>query len=335
MIVTVTGHAKINLYLKIVDRLPNGYHRLESMMQSLLLHDVLELEPTGHGISFSYEWVDPVQQGASYAAVLGDMDVAGEIPRDQHNLAWKAAELLRRYCRVERSVSIRLRKAIPMAAGLAGGSADAAAVLLGLNKMWQLNLDLPELMTLGAQLGADVPFCLAGGSKFCTGIGDVVSDAPAAPSWSVLLVKPNFSVSTAEVYRRWDEGGFGEDRQEMASWEGLRCALESQDLAAVGRNLYNELEWASQALVPEIGAWKELTAATGPKGVLMTGSGPTVFALYETESEALAAANQLADLPKTPGPAQIIVTKLWMYGCRVGIYGGSCNEETSETGSIG
>lgn len=324
MIVTATAHAKINLYLRVLERLPNGYHRLESVMQSLLLHDEVGLATRPQGIFLSYTWVDPVQQGASFAVDLGDQGQASVIPSDERNLAWRAAELLQRNYRIQQGVHIQLRKAIPQAAGLAGGSADAAAVLLGLNKLWHLNLGLPELMTLGAKLGADVPFCLAGGTKLCTGIGDVVSDAPSAPVWPVLLVKPGFSLSTAEVYRHWDEGSYGRnDGQAVGGWEGLCQSLEYQDVASVGKRLYNELEFVSRDIAPQLVAWKALISQTHPKGVAMTGSGPTLFALYGTESEAVAAAQTLVASPNAPGPAQVMVTKTWTHGCGLATCGGS------------
>lgn len=322
VIFTARGHAKINLYLRIVERLPDGYHRLESMMQSLSLYDEVELMEKDAGISVSYVWVDPVQQGASFAATIGEV-LNPALPCDRRNLAWRAAELIQSHCRIERGVEIRLRKAIPMAAGLAGGSADTAAVLLALNRMWDLGLDPDGLMTLGARLGADVPFCLVGGSKFCTGIGDVVSEAPPVPGWPVLLVKPSFSISTPEVYRRWDEGCLGKSDRVRVSWEEMQEALKYKDVALVGRRLYNELELVSESLQPQIAQWKALIADTGPRGILMTGSGPTLFALYEAETEALAAAETLVNSAKAPGPAQIMVTKTWTHGCEQAVCGGS------------
>ncbi|MFA7468299.1 MAG: 4-(cytidine 5'-diphospho)-2-C-methyl-D-erythritol kinase, partial [Desulfotomaculaceae bacterium] len=175
----VKAHAKINLLLDVVGIRPDGYHELKTVMQTLSLSDdvLLETAPI----------IDLAVDGANLTA-------------GPENLAYRAADLLKQRTGYRGGAAVRLIKKIPLAAGLAGGSADAAAVLRGLNKMWNLGLRMDDLFHLGAELGSDVPFCLWGGIAMCQGRGEMVTPLPALPSAGVLLVKPCFGVSTADVY---------------------------------------------------------------------------------------------------------------------------------------
>ncbi|MCL2338240.1 MAG: 4-(cytidine 5'-diphospho)-2-C-methyl-D-erythritol kinase [Firmicutes bacterium] len=262
------AHAKINLLLDVSGIRPDGYHELITVMQSLLLGDDLLLEPAPE-ISLTVE--------------------GAELPGGPANLAWRAADLLRRRTGYRGGVAIRLNKRIPLAAGLAGGSADAAAVLRGLNKMWRLELGRGELSRLGAELGSDVPFCLGGGTALCRGRGELVTRLPALPAAGVLLVKPSFGVSTADVYRRydaWPEISHPNSRR-------MLTAVATADLSAVAGSLGNKLEPVALAMHPEIGWIKEAVAAAGAAGVLMSGSGPTVFGLFPDQPSAVWAADRI------------------------------------------
>ncbi len=261
----VKAHAKINLLLDVADTRPDGYHELTTVMQTLSLCDDVSLEPAPE-ISLTVEGAD--------------------LTAGQDNLAWRAAELLRQLTGFRGGAAIRLIKRIPLAAGLAGGSADAAAVLLGLNKMWQLGLGMHDLSLLGAKLGSDVSFCLWGGTALCRGRGELVTPLPALPPAGVLLVRPPFGVSTADVYRRYDAlpGPVRQDSRRMLT------AVKNMDLSGVARNLGNSLERVTTAMHSEIGLIKDAIAAAGAAGVLMSGSGPTVFGLFPDPQSAVRAA---------------------------------------------
>jgi len=276
----VKAHAKINLLLDVSGIRPDGYHELTTLMQTLSLCDDVLLEPAPE----------------INLAVEGSGLTAGP-----ENLAWRAAGLLRQRTGYRGGAGIRLIKRIPLAAGLAGGSADAAAVLLGLNKMWRLDLGMRDLSQLGAELGSDVPFCLWGGTALCRGRGELVTPLPALPPAGVLLVKPHFGVSTADVYRRYDalpDPGHPDSRR-------MLTAVENADLSGVAKNLGNSLERVTLAMHPEIGLIKDAVAAAGATGVLMSGSGPTVFGLFPDPPSAVRAAGRIKK------------DEYWVRACRI------------------
>ncbi len=264
----VKAHAKINLLLDVVGIRPDGYHELKTVMQTLSLSDdvLLETAPI----------IDLAVDGANLTA-------------GPENLAYRAADLLKQRTGYRGGAAVRLIKKIPLAAGLAGGSADAAAVLRGLNKMWNLGLRMDDLFHLGAELGSDVPFCLWGGIAMCQGRGEMVTPLPALPSAGVLLVKPCFGVSTADVYRRYDTLA----KPGHPDISKMLTAVKNADMSGVAKNLGNSLEDVTLALHPEIGLIKEEIAATGATGVLMSGSGPTVFGLYADPPSAVRASGMI------------------------------------------
>ncbi len=203
----------------------------------------------------------------------------GFVPNDHRNLAYKAAELLKERFAVSQGVNIYITKCIPVAAGLAGGSSDAAATLKGLNQLWKLGLSTDELAILGAEIGSDVSFCVYGGTALATGRGEVIKAIPSPPSCWVILAKPPIGVSTADVYKRLDL------RQiKHAPTENMLEAIEQQDFKAICHNLHNVLESVTLDMYPEVKRIKEQMARFGADGVLMSGSGPTVFGLVEHES---------------------------------------------------
>lgn len=261
----IKARAKINLALDVLGTRPDGYHELETVMQTLALHDGVEITPAPE--------IELVVEGAA-------------LPAGPENLAFRAAELLRRHAGYNGGARIKLVKRIPLAAGLAGGSADAAAVLRGLNEFWGLGLGQDELSVLGAEAGSDVPFCLRGGTALARGRGEVIHPLPGLPPLGVILVKPPFGVSTAGVYRLFDTI---DDNPKRPDCRGMVEAVCRGDVDGVVSRLGNALEAVTISLYPVIGEIKSRLAGAGALGVLMSGSGPTVFGLFpEYRSAALA-----------------------------------------------
>ena len=259
---SLKAHAKINLTLEVLGKRPDGYHEVAMIMQSVSLHDTVTLSLRDSGISLACDRPD--------------------LPCDSGNLAFRAADLLRREVGVARGVQIELTKRIPLAAGLAGGSTDAAAVLKGLNRLWQLALPAAELERLAARLGSDVPFCLRGGTSLATGRGEILTPLPDFPGHGVVLVNPPLQVSTAWVYGNY-RGVAVNRRGDISS---LRRSIEQQDFSAVAGAVFNDLETVTIPAYPQVAAIKEQLLQAGAAGVLMSGSGPTVFALTPDRASA-------------------------------------------------
>lgn len=261
----VRAYAKLNLSLDVLGRRPDGYHDMRMVMQTVGLTDTLRLE-TGTGRPLSME------------------SSLGFLPADEHNLAAAAALRLCREVGADPSgLSIRLDKTIPVCAGLAGGSADAAAVLRGLNGLMGLGLTGERLEEIGALVGSDVPYCVRGGTALAEGRGELLTDlSPLPPCW-VVLCKPAFSVSTPELFRTLD----GCRIRRRPDTAGLLAALEEGDLTGVARRMYNVFE---DALPPrrsqEIEAIKLTLIHHGALGASMSGTGPTVFGLFDRQEGA-------------------------------------------------
>ena len=266
---SLKAHAKINLTLEVLGKRPDGYHEVAMIMQSVSLHDTVTLSLRDSGISLACDRPD--------------------LPCDSGNLAFRAADLLRREVGVARGVQIELTKRIPLAAGLAGGSTDAAAVLKGLNRLWQLALPAAELERLAARLGSDVPFCLQGGTSLATGRGEILTALPDFSGHGVVLANPPLQVSTAWVY-----GNFRGSNQCRPEVSRLRQWLGQQDFSAVAAALFNDLESVTIPAYPQIAAIKEQLLQAGAAGVLMSGSGPTVFALAPDPAAAGEVAGRVA-----------------------------------------
>lgn len=253
--ITIPAHAKINLTLDVLGKLPDGYHKIRTVMQSLELHDTLEIYEGSQGITLS-----------------SDSKV---IPLGPDNLVYKAARLLQEHSGLERAVHIHIKKRIPVAAGLGGGSANAAAALLGLNRFWELGLSPEELMELGGKIGADVPFCIMGKTALAEGKGEKLTSLPSPPPMGVVLVKPGFGVSTAQVYKLFDR---------LSSVPGpytdsMIKALKRGKIEDIVSCLGNALEPVTAGMYSKIRKIKSLLKKAGAMGVEMSGSGPTVFGL--------------------------------------------------------
>jgi 4-diphosphocytidyl-2-C-methyl-D-erythritol kinase len=273
------AYAKINLALDVLGRRPDGYHEVEMVMQNIALHDLVILEGRPGG-EISLRCSDP------------------GIPREE-NLAYRAALLLKEEYGVKEGVAIYIEKRIPVAAGLAGGSTDAAAVLRGLNKLWHLDLCRAELQELGKNLGADVPYCIQGGTCLARGIGEILTQLPSLPPAWLVLAKPPGGLATGAVYRGLDLTRL----KYRPRFKALITALEAGSLEGVAANLGNVLQGVSEGLVPEIALLRRALLARGALGSLMTGSGPTVFGLVAEEKKARAVAKKL----QQEFPAAVII----------------------------
>jgi 4-diphosphocytidyl-2-C-methyl-D-erythritol kinase len=256
----VKAPAKINLSLDVLHKREDGYHEVEMIMTTIDLADRLELT------LLAQDEIKIISHNRF-------------VPDDQRNLAYQAALLLKERYHVKSGVEIAIEKAIPVAAGLAGGSSDAAAVLRGLNKLWKLGLSVDQLATIGAEIGSDVSFCVYGGTALATGRGEIIKKLPAAPTCWVVLAKPFIGVSTADVYRRLNLNGIHHPKtKEMIQ------AIEKGDYEGVCGHVGNVLEEVTFALHPEVAQIKEQMKRFGADAVLMSGSGPTVFGLVHHDS---------------------------------------------------
>ncbi len=252
--------AKINLALDVLYKRPDDYHEVEMVMTTVDLADRIEL-----------------------AEIAGkDIKIISHnryVPDDSRNLAYQAANLLKQRFNISSGVAITIEKNIPVAAGLAGGSSDAAATLRGLNKLWKLGLSLDDLATLGAEIGSDVSFCVYGGTALAKGRGEIITHLPAPPSCWVVLAKPTIGVSTADVYKRLDL-----QNVQHPNVPKMIEAINDHDFKGVCAHLGNVLENVTLTLYPEVYHIKEQMKKFGADAVLMSGSGPTVFGLIEHDS---------------------------------------------------
>ena len=276
--------AKINLGLDVLGRRENGYHDVRMIMQSVYLYDRVFLKKKEEaGIT--------LRTNLHY------------LPVDESNIAWKAADLLMREFELEGGLDIELEKHIPVAAGLAGGSSNAAAVLFGMNRMYRLGLNMEQLMERGLTLGADVPYCIMRGTVLAEGIGEKLSRLPAPPACTVLLAKPPVNVSTRQVYEELD----AESEWRHPDIDGILRGLEQHDLGQIAGSMGNVLEQVTVRHYPVIAQIKQIMKEQGALNALMSGSGPTVFGLFEERGQA----NMARKLIREQGLArQIYVTEL-------------------------
>ena len=273
--------AKLNLTLDITGVREDGYHLLSSVMQTIDLHDDIILEKKEEGITLRL--------------ICEGNEASGHdtIPEGSDNLVCRAAGLMLSE-HGSGGVAITLVKRIPAAAGMGGGSADAAAVLRGINRLYGMGLSDEKLCEAGVKLGADVPFCVMGGTRLCRGIGEVMTELKPAGNISLVYVKPAVDVPTGKIYRMYDETGAKGARPDN---EGLCRLLNRGNVTAGELSAYlgNVFEPLAISLHPVIGEIKEALMDTGAAGSLMTGSGPTVFGLYDDAAQARAAAEKIGE----------------------------------------
>jgi len=257
--IKVKAHGKINLTLDVLGRYSSGYHQIRSVMQSIALADILRVEMADAGLDLQAE--------------------ISSLPT-RENLAYRAAELFFTAAGLPGGARIILEKNLPIAAGLAGGSADAAAVLWALNRLYHTPFSLPELQKLAVKLGADVAFCLQGGTLLAEGIGEQLSELPAIGPFEFVLVKPNPSISTKQVYQTLEENAYG-DRY---TGKLVAALQQGKEITCCFGNI---LEPISTSLVPEIALWRERLVQAGAEASFMSGSGPTVVGVFTLRKPAV------------------------------------------------
>ena len=252
--------AKINLSLDVLHKRSDGYHEVEMVMTTIDLADRIELT------NLSDDTIKILSHNRF-------------VPDDGRNLAYQAAQLLKEKMNIKKGVAISIDKVIPVAAGLAGGSSDAAATLKGLNRLWDLGLSMDELAELGAEIGSDVSFCVYGGTALASGRGEKIKHLPAPPNCWVILAKPTIGVSTADVYKNLDL-----KNMTHPNTKAMVSALEHGNYHDICSNLGNVLESVTLDMHPEVSQIKDQMERFGADAVLMSGSGPTVYGLVQYES---------------------------------------------------
>lgn len=268
---------KINLGLDVIGRRDNGYHDVRMVMQTLYLYDNVVLEKkTEPGIE--------IESNLFF------------LPKDDNNIAYKAAKLLIDEFQIQGGIKITLDKHIPVAAGMAGGSSNAAAVLYGMNRMFGLGLSQEELMERGVVLGADVPYCIMRGTVLAGGIGEVLTPLAPMPKCQILIAKPPISVSTKLVYEKLDS----KEIEQHPDIDGIIAGLEAGDLSAVASSMGNVLEKVTVEEYPVIAQIKECMLRGGALGAMMSGSGPTVFGIFKDRRTV----KQASELVKEQGLAR-------------------------------
>lgn len=264
--------AKINLGLDVTGKRPDGYHEVRMIMQNIQMFDQLEIERSEQpGIR--------IETNLSF------------LPCNENNLVYKAADLLMKEFDIREGLDVKLSKFIPVAAGMAGGSSDAAAVMVGVNRMFQLGLSVGELMERGVKIGADVPYCIMRGTALAEGIGEKLTKLPPMPFCYVLIGKPGINVSTKFVYGNLDLKKI----EHHPDIDGIRQAIEQKDLKGIASRMENVLELVTCPAYPVIDDIKNLMIREGALNAMMSGSGPTVFGLFEDKDTAQKAYETLRD----------------------------------------
>lgn len=260
--IKIDAHAKVNLSLDVLRRKENGYHELSMIMQEISLRDVVtikEIDDNNNTVEISCD--------------------RKEVPIDERNIVHSAFKLMSKRYNIDKSVSIFIEKNIPISGGLAGGSTDAAAVLKGLNELWNLGLSKEELMEIGVEIGADVPFCIMGGTALSEGIGEKLTALRPFKDKLLLLVNPGIEVSTQDVYKNLDLSNL-KDRPDIKK---IISFIEKDDEKELSKNMKNVLESVTIKKHREILDIKEKIMSCGALGSLMSGSGATVFGIFDNE----------------------------------------------------
>lgn len=284
------AYGKINLGLDVLRKREDGYHEVRMIMQTVGIYDKIEL----------------IYQEKPEITVETNLYY---LPNNENNLVYKAADLLMKEFETEGGVHINLKKFIPVSAGMAGGSTDAAAVLVGLNKMLGLGLSREQLMERGVKIGADVPYCIMRGTALSEGIGEVLTPLPPVPQCHVLIAKPGISVSTKFVY-----GNLHVDRLKPGQHpdiDGMVKAIRERDLDGIAGRFGNVLETVTIPAYPVIQEIKDTMAELGALGALMSGSGPTVFGLFTDKKAADKAYEELRYGKKSEIAKQVYLTDFY------------------------
>lgn len=269
--IELKSRAKINLSIDVLGKREDGYHLVEMIMQTIDLYDVIKIRELSSD--------DIIIKSNSK-----------DIPLDDTNIVYKAINLLRDKFNINKGIEVFLQKNIPIAAGMAGGSSNAAAILVGLNKLWSLNLSELDLQELGLNLGADVPFCISGKTALAKGIGEELTFVKGLPKdISILICKPEIFVSTKDVYEGLDLNNI----QIRPNNEKLLEYLKEEDVSSLAKNMVNVLEGVTSNSYIEIKDIENTMMENGALGSMMSGSGPTVFGLYKNREDALSCKKKL------------------------------------------
>ena len=261
--IVLKSYGKINLGLDVLRRREDGYHEVRMIMQTVGLYDVLTMKKRKD---------DKIEMTCNLSF----------LPTDERNLVYKAVKLIKDKYHIKDGVEINLSKRIPVAAGMAGGSSNCAAALKGMNQLFDLGLSIDELCEIGVTLGADVPYCIWGGTALSEGIGEKLSRVDAMPDCYILIAKPGISVSTAFVYKNLDLPA----PSKHPDIDGMLECLKEKDLTGICDRLENVLETVTIKEYPIIEKVKKHLMDQGAKGALMSGSGPTIFAIFEDKKTA-------------------------------------------------
>lgn len=281
--IRLKARAKINLGLDVTGCRPDGYHEVRMVMQSIRLYDRLFMKKNREKGAIN------ITANLSY------------LPVNENNLVYKAIRLMMNEFEIDGGVDVELEKFIPVAAGMAGGSSDAAAAMVGINRLFELNVPMERLMSLGVRIGADVPFCIMRGTVLAEGIGEVLTPLDKAPSMNIVIAKPAVNVSTKAVYDKLvlDENTIHPDI------DGIIDAISRNDIRAIASNMGNVLESVTVTEYPVIAYIKETMMNNGALGALMSGSGPTVFGIFENT---VIAGKCMEELRKKGDAKQIYLT---------------------------
>ena len=261
--IVLKSYGKINLGLDVLRRREDGYHEVRMIMQTVGLYDVLTMKKRKD---------DKIEMTCNLSF----------LPTDERNLVYKAVKLIKDKYHIKDGVEINLSKRIPVAAGMAGGSSNCAAALKGMNQLFDLGLSIDELCEIGVTLGADVPYCIWGGTALSEGIGEKLSRVDAMPDCYILIAKPGISVSRAFVYKNLDLPALSKH----PDIDGMLECLKEKDLTGICNRLENVLETVTIKEYPIIEKVKKHLMDQGAKGALMSGSGPTIFAIFEDKKTA-------------------------------------------------
>lgn len=284
------ARAKINLGLDVCRRLENGYHEVKMVMQTVDIYDELTLKK---------------RQDSDIILLINSVDNLGAL---EDNLIYKAAKRMMGHYGITQGVEVSLKKNIPVAAGMAGGSTDAAAVMLAMNELFALGRSKEELMELALPLGADIPFCIMGGTALAEGIGEKLTPLPSPPDAQLVVVKPPIMVSTAKVYQSLDLGGM----KTHPDIDGMVKALRDGDLSGITQRMENVMETVTEQEFPIITDIKKMLKGNGALNAMMSGSGPSIFGVFQESAAAVTAADYVRrTLEQKDIHAQIYVTRFY------------------------
>ena len=284
--VQIRAFSKINLILEVKNKRPDGYHNLQSIMQTLSLHDTVTIESTTCN-----------QQGQDLFSLNCDDPL---LPTNHDNLVTQAATYMIKTYNIKQPIRIDLKKRIPKGAGLAGGSSDCAATLIGINDLFSLNISIDDIASIGQQFGADVPFCVRGGTQLAKGVGEVLTPLPSHPHCWVVLACPMYEVSTKEVFNKWTP-----DYSSSSKMSTVIQAIKRNDLSSIAANFNNDLfhitnqEHNIDALINEM-------KSCGALNSTMSGTGPTVFGYFTNKEIAKKAYTHMKNITRRAFLTEII-----------------------------